>query len=64
MSESADDPDDSDEISPDERYARWLYGMGAFICCVTICVFVYIEVKVLQKVGKSDKIIQGMLLML
>ena len=63
-SDSTDSNDDSEEIGADEKYARWMYGIGALICCVTIGIFTYIEFKVIKKVGKSDKVIPTMLLML
>ena len=53
-----------DLMSPDESFAFWVYAIAAIICCITVCVFVYIEINVIKKVGASDKVIPMMLLML
>ena len=59
---NSDDEEDFEYAG--ENYAFWLYVIGAIACCITFCVFIYIQVRVIQKVGKSDKIIPAMLLML
>ena len=55
---------EADPMTSDESFAFWMYASAAIICCITVCVFVYIEVIVIKKVGASDKVIPMMLLML
>ena len=52
------------DLEDDQEFAYFIYLIMAIIMAITFLVLLYITVKVIQKVGASDKIIPLMLLFL
>ena len=52
------------DLEDDQEFAYFIYLIMAIIMAITFLVLVYIKVKVIQKVGASDKIIPLMLFFL
>ena len=51
-------------LEPDQQFAFVSYSIFAGICSITFWVLLYITIKVIKKVGSTDKIIPTMLIML
>ena len=52
------------DLEDDQEFAYFIYLIMAIIMAITFLVLLYITVKVIQKVGASDKIIPLMLFFL
>ena len=52
------------ELDNDKEFAYITYVVLSLICGLTFLVLLYITIKVIKKVGTTDKIIPAMLIML